>query len=291
MLDIPFPLHTVPVANAEAALQEMISEGQGVTPVYLGDRDVFSTEWAEFVDVFEDPAAIVAEARALDTERWFSNRTISRPTRAVEVGAPGAISRLARLPADVLVFPVRLASKLGQGRPRPADAAAADSDLVRMLRDQLGELERSGEGTPDELAEMRDVIDAIAADGAEGLFPDPVDYVTPRHGDNLAAGLVDADEPWETAAWLQHGAYAVCAPKAVVVAHCRWLWTTHGARLITASTDHLGFQMERPIASPIEAVEVMRRFELLGATEINGDRIGTEGKSLLRAPRLWVWWD
>lgn len=291
MLDIPFPLHTVPVAEAETALQAMIDENRGVTPIYLGDRDVFSTEWAEFVDVFEDPAAIVAEARALDTEGWFANRKASRRVRAVDLGRPRAITRLARLPADVLLFPIRMASRLSQPRPDGPVDEGGGSDLVRSLRAQLAQLEASGEGSAADLAEMRDVIDAIEAEGGEGLYPDPVDYVTPRHGADLAAGLVDAAEPWESAAWLQHGAYAICAPKAVVVAHCRWLWTTHGARLITASTDHLGFQMERPLQSPVDAVEVMRRFEILGATEINGDRTGSEGKSLLGARRLWVWWD
>ncbi len=291
MLDIPFPLQTVPVDQAETMLQEMISEDRGVTPVYLGDRDVFSTEWAEYVDVFEDPAVILKEARALDTERWFSNRRVPRPTRKIEVRTPRKFARLARLPADVLLYPLRLASRLGQSPVSGAEDAQGDSDLIRALRDQLTELEKCGEGSEAELSEMRDVIDAIEAEGGEGVYPDPVDYVTPRRGDNLAAGLVYAKEPWESAAWLQHGTYAICAPKAVVVAHCRWLWTMHGARLITASTDHLGFQMERPLRSPLDAVEVMRRFELLGATEINGDRIGSEGKSLIGADRLWVWWD
>ena len=107
----------------------------------------------------------------------------------------------------------------------------------------------------------------------------------------MAAGLVATSEPWESAAWLQHGAYAICAPKAVFVAHCRWLWIENGARLITASTDHIGFQMERPISTLIEAAEVMRRFQLLGAIEINGDLVGSDGKSLVGAKRLWVWWD
>ena len=252
---------------------------------------MFSTEWAEYVDVFENPATILAEARKLDTDRWFRNRTRQRETRKVDVSASPRLVKLARLPMDIARLPVRMVSWLHRARPDESEQARPENRLVHSLKAQLAELEAAGEGTEDELREIRDVIDAIEADGAENLFPDPVDYVTPRRGGALAAGLVDATEPWESAAWLQHGAYAICAPKAVVVAHCRWLWDQHGARLITASTDHLGFQMKRPITSPIDAIEIIRRFELLGATEINGDRIGSEGKSILNADRLWVWWD
>ena len=290
MLDIPFPLETVPADQAETALQDLIDDYSGVTPVLLGDRDVFSTEWAEYVDVFENPAAIVAEARALDADRWFANRRKKRDTKTVEFGLPqkmrAGIAQLAKLPSG-------LASLVAHKRDVPVapDTVRGSETLVDTLKAQLAELEAAGEGTAAELAEFREVISGIEADGAEDVFPDPVDYVTPRRGNAMAAGLVHADEPWESAAWLQHGTYAFCAPKAVFVAHCRWLWTTHGARLITASTDHIGFQMERPIASLFDAGEVMRRFELLGATEINGDRITSHGVSLVNAPRLWVWWD
>ena len=284
MLDIPFPLETVPARQADAALKELIADRKGVAPVLLGDRDVFSTEWAEYVDVFENPKEILAEARALDSEVWFANRIARKYPRRVELGAPRWI-------AGVVSIPRRVKERLSPGSAEVDAQSTEKPTLVSVLKAQLAELERAGEGSEAELSEMREVIDEIAADGTEGLFPDPVGYVTPRRGTELAAGLVDADEPWETAAWLQHGAYAVCAPKAVLVAHCRWLWTTYGARIITASTDHIGFQMDRLILNRDEATRVMRRFEILGATGINGDRINTVGDSLIHADRLWVGWD
>lgn len=294
MLDIPFPVETVPADKAEMALQALIDAEVGVSPVLLGDRDVFSTEWAEYVDVFENPAAIVAEARALDANAWFANRRTRRETRTVDLGATHRaqawLTRMVQLPSAALNLPLRMIKGV-VGSSVPQDAGVPEDQLVQNLRAQLAELEAAGEGTEAELAEFRAVIAEIKASGAEGVFPDPVDYVTPRRGTEMAAGLVKTSEPWESAAWLQHGAYAICAPKAVFVAHCRWLWIENGARLITASTDHVGFQMERPIASLIEAADVMRRFELLGAIEINGDLVGSNGKSLVGAERLWVWWD
>lgn len=284
MLDIPFPLETVPADQADAALKKLIADNEGVTPVLLGDRDVFSTEWAEYVDVFENPKDILAEARALDSENWFANRIARKHPRRVELGAPRWIAGVVSIPRRVV----------GRFSPGGSDADAQSTEkpsLVSVLKSQLAELERAGEGTEAELSEMRDVIEEIAADGTEGLFPDPVDYVTPRRGTELAAGLVNVSEPWESAAWLQHGAYAICAPKAAFVANCRWLWTTYGARIITASTDHIGFQMDRLILNRGEATDVMRRFEILGATGINGDLIDTAGDSLIHADRLWVGWD
>ena len=281
MLDIPFPLETVPAKQADAALKELIAECRGVTPVLLGDRDVFSTEWSEHVDVFENPKSILAEARALDAESWFANRIARRHPRQVELGAPRLLARVATLAAQTLAL-------FG---PKAAEGEVRENPLAVELKGQLAALERAGEGTDEELAEMRAVIAEIEAEGVEELFPDPVDYVTPRSGEELAAGLVDATEPWESAAWLQHGAYAICAPKAVFVAHCRWLWDRYGARIITASTDHVGFQMGQPIAEEAAALDVLRRFELLGATAINGDRIDSDGHSLVGAERLWVSWD
>ena len=295
MLDIPFPVETVPVDQAESTLQNIIDTENGISPVLLGDRDVFSTEWAEYVDVFENPAAILSEARALDANRWFANRRTRRTTRRVDLGASypaGAfLTRLVRLPGTALRLPLRMVKGLARAS-LPMNIDAPEDQLVLSLKAQLSELEAAGEGTEAELAEIRDVIEEIKESGTvEGLFPDPIDYVTPRRGSEMAAGLVATSEPWESATWLQHGAYAICAPKAVFVAHCRWLWIENGARLITASTDHIGFQMERPISTLIEAAEVMRRFELLGAIEINGDLVGSDGKSLVGAKRLWVWWD
>jgi len=294
MLDIPFPVETVPADRAETALQVLIDTKAGVSPVLLGDRDVFSTEWAEYVDVFESPAAILADARALDANRWFANRRTRRSTRVVNLGASHRaqtwLTRLVQMPSTALKLPLRMVKGLARA-PEVDEPNVHDDELVLTLKAQLAELEAAGEATDAELAEINEVIDEIKNGVAEGLFPDPIDYVTPRRGGEMAAGLVATSEPWESAAWLQHGAYAICAPKAVFVAHCRWLWMENGARLITASTDHIGFQMERPISSLIEAAEVMRRFELLGAIEINGDLIGSDGKSLVGAKRLWVWWD
>ena len=159
-----------------------------------------------------------------------------------------------------------------------------------MLKSELAILEEAGEGTPEELDEIREIINEIEANEA-CFFPDPVAYVTPRHGTKMAAGMVKADAPWEVAAWLQHGTYALCAPKPVFVAHCKWLWDAYGARIITASTDHVGFQMDRPIDTLDKAAEVLRRFRALGATEVNADRQDTSGSSLHRADRLWVWWN
>ena len=294
MLDIPFPVETVPVDQAESKLQAIIDTETGISPVLLGDRDVLSTEWAEYVDVFENPVAILSEARALDANRWFANRRTRRTTRTVDLGtsypAQAFLTGLVRLPGTVLKLPLRMVK--GFARVSEPMKTAPEDHLISSLKAQLSELEAAGEGTEAELVEIREVIEEIKEIGeVDGLFPDPIDYVTPRRGREMAAGLVATSEPWENAAWLQHGAYAICAPKAVFVAHCRWLWIENGARLITASTNHIGFQMERPISTLIEAAEVMRRFELLGAIEINGDLVGSDGKSLVGAKRLWVWWD
>ena len=301
MLQIPFPLETVPADRAETALTELIARKGDVTPVLLGDADVFSMEWAEQVDEFEDPEDILADARALDIDAWFANRLPSPAPGEAGLDATrkvlNGVHRVASVPVDVVLMPVRALSwPINGKRPNFRSRALFQGDedkgdyLVDMLRNQLAELEAAGEGTPEELAEIRDVIDEIEADGPGGMFPDPVAYVTPRRGGQLAAGLLSASEPWEGAAWLQHGAYAICAPKAVFVAHCRWLWEQHRARIITASTDHIGFQMERPLGRE-SAAEVLARFAALGATEINGDHAGSDGESLVGASRLWVWWD
>ncbi|MCV6593814.1 MAG: hypothetical protein OIF48_12735 [Silicimonas sp.] len=285
MLDIPFPLETVPAKHADAALDDMIAECDGVTPVYLGDRDVFSTEWAEYVDVFENPRAILAEARALDAESWFANRIARKHPREVELSAPRVISRVLQLVAAPF-------EKLGRGESSEADGAPDEAfSLAEELRAQLAQLDRAGTATAAELDEMRAVIREVEAGALDGLFPDPVDYITPRRGQDLAAAMIATKEPWESAAWLQHGAYAACAPNAVFVAHCRWMWQNHGARIITASTNHVGFQMAAPINTAAQALDMLRRFELLGAAAINGDEITGDGASLIGAKRLWVGWD
>lgn len=305
MFDIPFPLATVPADTAEAALAELRASRPGCQPVLLGDRDIFSTEWAEYVDAFEAPEAILAEAREVDIDAWFANRTHQDRTADAAMGRSSKtfnrMYRVAALPVDVLLFPMRLIRWPVTGH-RPVFLSRSPFDHegetttgpvngLNALRAQLAELEAAGEGTLDELAEMREVIGALESEGAAGIFPDPVDYVTPRTGGELAAGLLQVGEPWEGAAWLQHGTYSICAPRAVLVAHCRWLWDKYEARIITASTDHIGFEIGRPISTAEEAREVLARFAALGAVEINGDCRNSDGASLVGAARLWVWWD
>lgn len=306
MLDIPFPLATVPAETAEAALAELRASRPGFQPVLLGDQDIFSTEWAEYVDTFEAPDAILAEAREIDVDAWFANRTQQDRTAEAVMGRSvrtfNGLYRVIAFPFDVVFLPIRLASWPLTGR-RPSFFTRSPFDVAHTrdlaagavgpgaLRAQLAEFEAAGEGTAEELEEIRDVIAAMESDGTGGIFPDPVDYVTPRSGGALAAGLLRAGEPWEGAAWLQHGTYAICAPRAVLVAHCKWLWDRYEARIITASTDHIGFEMGRPIAAADEAREVLARFAALGAVEVNGDSRTSSGASLVGARRLWVWWD
>ena len=183
MFDIPFPLETVPADQAESALATLQGQRPGVVPVLLGDADVFSTEWAEVVDDFEDPESILEEARALDIESWFRNRIAPNVPRTADGPARRGLSRMAALPVDVILLPVRMIKwPLAGHNPRPAAASEPKGDyLVDMLRAQLAELETAGEGTEEELTEIREVIDGIEADGME-LFPDPIAYVTPRRG-------------------------------------------------------------------------------------------------------------
>ena len=265
MLTLPFPLETFPADQADAALKRLGQARKNIVPVLLGDADIFSTEWAESVDTFEPPEAVLAEARALDPDEWFTTHRVPSP-------APRPISALGRA--------ARVASRI-----LPTRKAATSQDVAR-LREQLAELEALGDDWP----EARDAIAALEADGVS-VFPDPVAYVTPRHGTSLAAGLVAVGEPWEAVAWLQHGTYALCAPRPILAAHCRWLWQRHGARIITASTDHIGLELERPIALATDAEETLARFLALGAREVNADRQGSDGASLIGARRLWVWWD
>lgn len=278
MLDIPFALETIPANDADNALARLTRDQIDAVPVLLGDADIFSAEWAETVDTFEPPEEVLAQALALDTEAWFANHTVSPQLSEAGKGFLGRLYHAAASP-----FGTR---SLAIGTDTAAEAAHA----IAALNSQLADLEASGQGTAEEFADIRQIIDAAEQDGTN-IFPDPVAYVTPRRGDRLAAGLVKVREPWEAAAWLQHGTYALCAPKPVLVGLCKWLWEQHGGRIITASTDHIGFQMERPIASLEEAEVVLRRFSALGADAINADHRGSSGVSLVDAERLWVWWD
>lgn len=302
MMDIPFTLKTVPARDAVSALERLSREQPDTVPVLLGDADIFSAEWAETVDLFEAPEALLDEARAIDIDAWFDGQaTQSAAAEARARQQMRSFNRMARvvaLPFDLLVLPLRLLDWARTGhRPtlftRPAvdqPHPAISDPMVDMLTAQLADLEAAGEGTEEELADIRQIIADIAANGTT-VFPDPVDYITPRRGENLAAGMMRAHEPWEVAAWLQHGTYAACTPKPVLVALCKWLWEQHGGRIITASTDHIGFQMDRPIATQDEAETVLGRFSALGASEVNADHRGSGGSSLVGAPRLWVWWD
>lgn len=309
MLSLPFSLEQLPVSSVDEYFHAIRRERPEFVPVLLGDGDVFSVEWAESVDEFEEPLSILTEAETVDVEAWFAAR---RPELAqAEARMEGslkrfnAIWRVLILPYDMLMFPVRLVGWLVSGRkptllsrtpfdigPLGEAPEAPSSATVEALRAQMEELERLGEGSQEELREIREVIDAIETEGTDHrFFPDPIDYLTPRHGASLSAGLIETDAPWKAAAWLQHGAYAISAPKPVLVAHCRWLWEKHGARIITASTDHLGFEVARPPETLEEAREVLNRFFTLCADEVNAEHRGTDGTSLIGASRWWVWWD
>lgn len=306
MLAIPFPLEAVPVDTARAAMQRLTDERPGTVPVLLGDGDVFSVEWAEAVDEFVDPAIILDEAATIDVDAWFAARTPrlaeaeARMERSLKWFNRGW--RVLILPFDTVLLPARLI-KWAATRRRPSFVTRSPFDIgplaeddapstVETLRSQLAELEASGAGDDEELGEFRELIRAIETEGtAHRLFPDPIDYVTPRHAGTVAAGLIEADAPWKTAAWLQHGTYAISAPKPVLVAQCRWLWENFGARIITASTDHLGFEVSQPPRTAEEAREIAARFFALSADEVNAEHRGTDGTSLIGATRWWVWWD
>ncbi len=306
MLAIPFPLEPLPVETAREAMLRLLDDRPGMVPVLLGDEDVFSVEWAECVDEFEDPNVILSEAETIDADAWFAGRaphlaaTEARMERSLKWF--NRAWRLIILPFDGVLLPVRLL-KWGATRQRPEFLSRSPFDIgplaeddapdpAARLRAQLTEMETTGETSDDELREFREVIQAIEAEGAgHRIFPDPIDYVIPRHGTTVAAGLIETDAPWKTAAWLQHGTYAVSAPKPVLVAHCRWLWENYGARIITASTDHLGFEVSQPPRTAEEAREIAARFFTLSADEVNAEHRGTDGTSLIGATRWWVWWD
>lgn len=309
MLSLPFSIERLPVPTADESLHAILRDRPGLVPVLLGDEDVFSVEWAECVDEFEDPKGILAEADSVDVDSWFAARRpeLAHAEARMENSLKrfNAIWRVLILPYDMLMCPFRLLRWMLTGQkpaflsrtpfdigPLGEASKAASSSSVEALRTQMAELERLGEGSEEDLREIREVIEAIEIEGTDHrIFPDPIDYLTPRHGESLAAGLIETDAPWKAVAWLQHGSYAVSAPKPVLVAHCRWLWEEYGARVITASTDHLGFEVARPLETSEEAREVLTRFFTLCADEVNAEHRGTDGTSLIGANRWWVWWD
>lgn len=299
MLDIPFQLEALPAKHADAALKRLTREKRDSIPILLGDADIFSAEWAESVDAFQPPSEVLQAAIMVDVDAWFAEHGIST---SLPIPAPQdqkvvpVLERFCLLPFDAMMFPFRL-MYWAAARRRPhfftpglVQYAPAE-DPISLLRAQLAELEGRGVETKENIARFRATISALAIADETAIFPDPVAYVTPRRGTHVAAGLVQAAEPWQAAAWLQHGAYAQAARHPVLVAHCKWLWLRHGARIITASTDHMGFEMDRPIASPWAARDVLARFAALGATEVNAEQSDGDGKSLIGAKRLWVWWD
>lgn len=304
MLGIPFALETVPVADAEREMARLRAERPGTHPVLLGDADIFSTEWAEGVDRFAPPEDIVAAAREIDIDAWFSARAsqvrYDEAASALPLRPGSRGSAALRLPFEVALWPIRGLKRLGFGADSTSGVEVQDrrttrppADAVAALHAQLAELELAGDD-PEALDEMRAVVAEVERDIARGrppVFPDPIDYVCPRTGDTVAAAILRGRAPWEGAAWLQHGTFAAIAPLPVLVAHCKWLWDRHGAAILTASTDHIGFEVARPIFHSDEARDVLDRFIWLGASEVNADARGSSGASLIGAHRWWVWWD
>lgn len=303
MYDLPFALEKVNAAKADSELARLRAERPDVIPVLLGDEDIFSAEWAEFVDTFDDPKRILIEASTLDIDDWFAVRKsqLYVPEDRTLTGSWRfhLAYRTAMFPIDLFYLPFRLLSRLS-GWPKhrlltPSPFVKFDTTGedeahgLDALKAQVAEMEESGLTSPEEVAMIRKGLAEM--ESAQGVYPDPVHYVTPHTGTEVAAGLLRGGAPWECAAWLQHGVYAIVASKPVLVAHCRWLWEQHGARIITASTDHIGFEVDRALTHSDEAKEVLERFLLLGATEVNADYRGTNGSSLIGAERWWVWWD
>ena len=297
MLELPFELEPLPAAHADAALKRLSKERVNSVPVLLGDADIFSTEWAETVDTFEAPDTVLRLAAEIDVDAWFRQHR-RKPEETSEIEGPSAYRRLL-FPVDLALAPLRLLQwlvtaerpgfflwSLGAGTKR-----GSALDPIAVLRAQLEELRVLGTAPEAELREFEDAIAALEKEDNGPIFPDPVAYVTPRTGTMMAAGIVEAREPWQAIAWMQHGTYSVCVPRPLLVAHCKWLWQKFGARVITASTDHIGFELEQPIASAAKAKDVLDRFVALGATEVNADRRNGSGASLVGAERLWVWWD
>ena len=112
MMDIPFTLETVPARDAEQALERLSRERPNTVPVLLGDADIFSTEWAEMVDMFEPPEAVLDEARGIDIDAWFdgqaSQHAEAEAAFAKQMKTFNLFYRLVVLPLDVLFLPFRL---------------------------------------------------------------------------------------------------------------------------------------------------------------------------------------
>ena len=269
---LPFELLTIPNGDAET---ELGRSRPGLASVLVGDGDIFFAEWSEYVDDFLDPHEIIASAEAMDFDSWYAEYS-GRLNRAVEremwfTKLLCKAFRVVAFPVDVVLFPVRLV--------RWAISGSRPAFLSRLPADK----------TPEDVA-------ATAAelwdDDDSGGFPDPIRYVIPSEADGeLATALIEVDEPWQAMAWFQHGEYAQMAPIEAHVAHAKILWERYGARIVSVSIDHIGFELERPVTATSDALAVMDRFFTFGAEEINAETFGGTGESLIGAKRWWVWWD
>ena len=125
---------TRPRADTANAVDRIRNENPRVKPVLLGDPDVFSAEWAETVDSFEDPQAIIDEAQSIDVDAWFA----ARMPRLAETEAQMERSlkwfnrgwRLLILPFDVVLLPARLL-KWAVTRKRPEFISRSPFDIGR----------------------------------------------------------------------------------------------------------------------------------------------------------------
>ena len=57
-----------------------------------------------------------------------------------------------------------------------------------------------------------------------------------------------------------------------------------------ANFQMLGFEVARPPETEEEAREILSRFFVLCADEVNAENRGTDGSSLVGVSRWWVWW-
>lgn len=280
MLDFPFEIQTFPSSTADAALRRLRRERATSVPILLGDIDVFSAEWAERVDHFKSPDEVLREAGQRKLTFWPQPKHTDRRRGAVWQFALIIVTAI----VELVLLPIRLIEWIAGLK------SVSSCDRTRRLWSQLKTIEASGIEQEQNLAAFRQTLLELKDEEALCVFPDPVAYVTPRQGHPVAAALVEAVEPWQAAAWLQHGEYAKGEKHSEFVDLCRWLWEQHGARIITASPDHVGFELGEPIPSGSQAKAVLRRFAALGAVEVNGDLPNGTGASLVAEQRIWATW-